>query len=69
MVSSLLLWTGRLGCSSAGLVETRHALGKVRRGILCDSLKAGLELALTEFQHFVALSQFRSNDGCEVSST
>lgn len=64
MVSSLLLWTGRLGCSSAGLVEMLHALGTVRRGILCDSWKAGLELTLTVFQHFVALSQFRSNDGC-----
>lgn len=38
--------------------------GQGEKGILCDNLKAMLELALAVFQHLMALSQFRSSDGC-----
>ena len=64
MVGSLLLGIGWLAYSSTGLAETLHALGKVRKGVLCDNLKAVLELALAVFRHLMALSQFRSSDGC-----
>ena len=49
MVGSLLLGIGWLAYSSTGLAETLHALGKVRKGILCDNSKAMLELALAVF--------------------
>lgn len=64
MVSSFLLCTGWLGCSSAGPAEMLHALGKVTKGILCDNSKAMLELELAVFQHLMALSPFRSSDVC-----
>lgn len=36
-----------------GLVGRLHALGKVRKGILCDTSKVMLGLALVVFQHLL----------------